>query len=249
MNNYFKNLEKIEFVITYACTGKCIHCSEGEHSLCGDFLSPDAVTDIVNQACALFDIKTVMTFGGEPLLYPESVFAAHKTALLNSVPHRQLITNGFFTKDVSKMRDTAKHLADCGVNDLLLSVDAFHQKNIPLDTVKRFALEALSAGVPIRTQPAWLVSRDDKNPYNAETARLLSGFEALGIKSGEGNVIFAQGNAVKYLSEFFVNSDVKDPYAEDPYDMHCLSFDPDGTLFGKSVRDTALADIIEQYVP
>lgn len=249
MNKYFKNLEKIEFVVTYACTGKCIHCSEGDHALNGKFISPKTVASIVDQACALFPVKTVMTFGGEPLLYPETVYQAHKKALLNNVPHRQLITNGFFTADASKMQDVAKRLADCGVNDVLLSVDAFHQKTIPLDTVKRFAEQLLSEDLFVRTQPAWLVSRNDKNPYNVTTLELLLEFEALGITSGEGNVVFAQGNALKNLSEYFIDSDVKNPYVEDPCDVRCLSFDPDDTLFGKSVHDNTLADILEQYIP
>lgn len=29
MNEYIKNLNRIEFVVTRACTGKCKHCSEG----------------------------------------------------------------------------------------------------------------------------------------------------------------------------------------------------------------------------
>jgi len=28
-NQYLKNPNKIEFVVTYACTGHCKHCSEG----------------------------------------------------------------------------------------------------------------------------------------------------------------------------------------------------------------------------
>ena len=31
MNDYVKNLNRIEFVVTYACTGRCKHCSEGDH--------------------------------------------------------------------------------------------------------------------------------------------------------------------------------------------------------------------------
>ena len=31
MNPYIKNLKKIEFIVTMACTGKCKHCSEGDH--------------------------------------------------------------------------------------------------------------------------------------------------------------------------------------------------------------------------
>ena len=34
MNPYVKNLKKIEFFVTNACTGKCKHCSEGDHDGC-----------------------------------------------------------------------------------------------------------------------------------------------------------------------------------------------------------------------
>ncbi len=34
MNEYVKNLNRIEFVVTMACTGRCKHCSEGEHISC-----------------------------------------------------------------------------------------------------------------------------------------------------------------------------------------------------------------------
>lgn len=33
MNEYLKNLNRIEFVITDSCTGKCKHCSQGNHIL------------------------------------------------------------------------------------------------------------------------------------------------------------------------------------------------------------------------
>ena len=39
MNQYFKNLNKIEFVVTNACTGRCKHCSEGEHNACGESIN------------------------------------------------------------------------------------------------------------------------------------------------------------------------------------------------------------------
>ena len=31
MNKYLKNINRIEFVVTMACTGKCKHCSQGSH--------------------------------------------------------------------------------------------------------------------------------------------------------------------------------------------------------------------------
>ena len=47
MNPYLKNLSKIEFVVTYACTGRCKHCSEGDHTSCGEQINPQIAADAV----------------------------------------------------------------------------------------------------------------------------------------------------------------------------------------------------------
>ena len=57
-NQYLKNLNKIEFVITYACTGKCKHCSEGEHASCGEHIDPQLAADAVRRIASEYDIKT-----------------------------------------------------------------------------------------------------------------------------------------------------------------------------------------------
>ena len=150
MNQYLKNLNKIEFVVTYACTGRCKHCSEGEHSSCGERIDPGIAADAVRKLASEYDIKTVMTFGGEPLLYTGAVYAIMIAAKELNIPKRQVITNGYFSKSAEKIREVAERLATCGVNDLLLSVDAFHQETIPLDVVKQFATEAKKCGIPIR---------------------------------------------------------------------------------------------------
>ena len=41
MNEYVKNLNRIEFVVTMACTGKCMHCSEGDHTICTGHIDAD----------------------------------------------------------------------------------------------------------------------------------------------------------------------------------------------------------------
>ena len=159
MNPYLKNLQKIEFVITYACTGKCRHCSEGDHRAAGAHIDPAVAVDAVKKIAAAYPIRTVMTFGGEPLRYPEAVFAIMEAAREAGVPQRQIITNGYFSKDPARIREVAARLAACGVNDVLLSVDAFHQETIPLDVVKSFAIALAENRVRTRLQPAWLVSR------------------------------------------------------------------------------------------
>ena len=249
MNQYLKNLNKIEFVVTYACTGRCKHCSEGDHASCGERIDPQIAADVVRKIAAEYDIKTVMTFGGEPLLYTDAVYAIMTAANELSIPKRQVITNGYFSKNTDKIREVAERLASCGVNDLLLSVDAFHQETIPLDVVKRFAAEAKGCGIPIRLQPAWLRSATNDNPYNRKTREILDNFAELEISENEGNVIFPEGNALKYLAEYFTDELPENPYVEDPRDVRCVSFEPNGDVLGGNVYRNDVMEIIKDYAP
>ncbi len=249
MNSYLKNLNKIEFVVTDACTGKCKHCSQGTHTACGTHIDPQIAADAVRAIAAAYDIKTVMTFGGEPLLYPDTVYAVMGVATELNIPRRQVITNGYFSKDTEKIRAVAQRLAACGVNDLLLSVDAFHQETIPLDTVKAFAAQAKRYGIPMRLSPAWLVSRTDDNPYNRKTREILASFADMDIPTGEGNIVFPEGNALKYLSEYFTDVRPVNPYEEDPRDVRCISFSPNGDVLGGNAYREDVLEIIENYTP
>ena len=249
MNPYLKNLNKIEFVVTYACTGRCCHCSEGDHTACGARIDPQIAANAVRKVAAVYPIQTVMTFGGEPLLYPDAVEAVMRVATELNIPRRQVITNGYFSKDPAKIREVAQMLADVGVNDLLLSVDAFHQETIPLEAVMTFAEEAMRCAIPIRLQPAWLASAEDGNPYNRKTRELLGAFAHMDIPLSEGNVIFPEGNALKYLAEYFADERPENPYVDDPSDVRCLSFDPDGEVLGGNVYRQDIMDIIDNYHP
>jgi len=249
MNQYLKNLNKIEFVITNACTGRCKHCSEGDHSSCGERIDPTVAADAVRKIAAEYNIKTVMTFGGEPLLYTDAVYAIMTAATELSIPKRQVITNGYFSQNTERIRQVVSDLAECGVNDLLLSVDAFHQEIIPLDTVRIFAEEATKRGIPVRLQPAWLVHPTDDNPYNRKTREILDSFSAMMLPQSEGNVIFPEGNALKYLSKYFTDVLPANPYVEDPRDVKCVSFSPNGDVLGGNVYKKDIMEIIEDYEP
>ena len=249
MNPYLKNLIKIEFVVTYACTGRCKHCSEGDHASCGECIDPQIAADAMRKIVAEYDIKTVMTFGGEPLLYPDAVGRIMTAAKELNIPKRQVITNGYFSKNAEKISEVAEQLAACGVNDLLLSVDAFHQETIPLDVVKRFAAEAKGCGIPIRLQPAWLRSATDDNPYNSKTREILNSFVDMDITANEGNIIFPEGNALKYLAEYFTDELPENPYVEDPRDVRCVSFEPNGDVLGENIYSNDIMEILKDYTP
>ena len=248
-NPYLQNLNKIEFVVTYACTGRCRHCSEGDHALCGERIDPRAAAEAVRRIADAYDIRTVMTFGGEPLLYPDAVYAVMQAAKERKIPRRQVITNGYFSKNPEKMREVVRRLAACDVNDLLLSVDAFHQETIPTDAVMAFAREAKACDLPVRLSPAWLRSSTDDNPYNRKTRALLKGFAALGIPVGEGNIVFPEGNARKYLADYFTDEIPNNPYAEDARDVRCVSVSPNGDVLGGNLYERDVMDILRDYTP
>ena len=249
MNPHLQHLTKMEFVVTNACTGRCKHCSEGDHAACGQVMDPCAAAEAVRKVGRIYTLQTVMAFGGEPLLHPEVVYAIMTVAKELEIPRRQVITNGYFSKDPAVIRGVAEGLFACGVNDMLLSVDAFHQETIPLDVVRVFAAAARERGIPIRLSPAWLVFPDHDNPYNRRTREILNSLSDLGIAEGEGNVVFPEGNALKYLSEYFTSEIPRNPYVEDPADVRCLSFSPSGEVLGGNVCETDILDIMERYTP
>ncbi len=249
MNPYLKNLNRIEFVVTMACSGKCKHCSQGDHKN-SESINKQLASDAVCRIAQEYNIKSVMTFGGEPLLCSDTVCAIHQTAKEMHIPDRQLITNGYFSKDFDKIHAVAVKLADSGVNDILLSVDAFHQETIPLEYVKAFAQAVLKTGVAIKVQPAWLVSEQTNNPYNNETKKLLSEFSSMGIGANEGNIIFPVGNALKYLGEYFdLSKAEKSPYEEDPYDIKAICFSANGNILGNNIYEKDILEILSQYNP
>ncbi len=244
MNNRFKNLQKIEFVLTYACTGNCRHCSQGAHTKNGICLETDAAIKCIKSICENYDIKTALVFGGEPLIYADAATKIISCATECNIAKRQVITNGYFTKDKEKMRDVAKALYECGVNDLLLSADAFHQETIPIEAVENFAKELKNFGVPTRIQPAWLVDKNNNNPYNRQTREILDRLCKIGFDESDGNVVFFEGNAKKYLAEYFDGSLPKNPYIEDPNDIRCISVDPEGNTLGGNICEKDIIDII-----
>lgn len=250
MNIATSNISRLEFVVTYDCTGNCRHCSEAEHKSSGTFISPEAAARAVTELAGCRELRSVMTFGGEPLLFPETVCAVHRAAAQAGIKKRQLITNGFFSRNIDRIAAVVSSLADSGVNDILLSVDAFHQETIPLGPVRQFALQVLHRGIPLRFHPAWLVSREDNNPYNERTRQILSQFEPLGAPMSEGNIIFPQGNALRYLADYFDKEKrYFNPYAENPGDLHSVSVEPDGSVLGGNINEISIAEIVEGYIP
>lgn len=249
MNKHFKNLRRVEFVVTDACSAACKHCSQGEHNSSTN-INKDIASEALKKITQLGKISSVMTFGGEALLFPDTVYEIHKTAKEAAILHRQLITNGYFSRDSAFIREVAHKLILSGVNDILISADAFHQETIPVDVVLQFA-EAVNCGeIRVRLNPAWLINKSSDNFYNNRTKEILKKFERLGIEEGEGNVVFPEGNALKNLSEYFdPDKLIKNPYEENPEDVRTISFSANGDVLNGNIYKKDIIDIINDYSP
>jgi len=194
----------MEFIVTYLCNGRCRHCYATQHR--EEFpthIDKLLAVEIVKRAGAKYNPESIMTFGGEPLLFPEIVCAVHREAMDVGIPRREIITNGYWSNSARRTMEIARNLADAGVNEIHISVDAFHQEHIPLEIVRNTARACLEVGIgEIHWNPCWVVSEGDDNQYNRETKRILKKLKDLPVRDSEGNIVEPDGSALVNLKEF-----------------------------------------------
>lgn len=263
LSKYLK-LNRIEFMSTYHCPGRCKHCSVGSRlNRPGPRHVPVTESvDAIRWLGAHYPIQSIMTFGGEPLLYPHVICALHSAAKDCHIPTRQLITNGYFSKRPEHIRQVAEDLIEAGVNDILLSVDAFHQESIPLGPVMEFSRCVMEIRPEIlQLQPSWVVNEAHNDLWNTRTREILAEFSRLGVVVGRGDNIFMAGNAVEHLAEYYPapHLDMDDrcgsqPYTEPLDQVSSLSIEPNGDVvacafpIGNLLREN-MDMIVSRYDP
>ena len=199
-------INRLEFEVTYRCNSHCKHCQVEEYKR---HLTPQAIdaglaVEIVTKIGRKYQPGSVMTFGGEPLLYLDVVCAIHEAATQCGIPSRQVITNAGLPRSETLADDTARLLAASGVNDICISIDAFHQEYVPLEVVERNVRAYIDAGIPnLQWNACWVVSTEDDNPYNRHTRQILHRLSYLPVRTGRGNILQPAGNAQKWLADYF----------------------------------------------
>jgi MoaA/NifB/PqqE/SkfB family radical SAM enzyme len=261
MNKYIK-VNRLEFVTTNNCSGKCKHCSI-EDTKKNESINTDVAINTINELSKKYQLKSIMTFGGEPLLCTDTVCKIHETAYKNNIENREIITNGYFSKNYEVINKTALKIFESNFNKILLSVDYFHQENIPIEFVIYFAKSLLKHGYTgLKAHPAWLINEQHDNKYNKETKRILNVFKNIGIESSNGNNIIPSGNAIKYFKEYFNKPDTEKlfiacgsmPHSEKLDKINCISINPNGDVKVCSVvigniYKNEIIEIVEQYDP
>ena len=263
MNKYL-TVKRIEFAVTYSCNARCKHC----YSIYGKGAFPAHIDkslalEIVRKVGRKYKPESIMTFGGEPMLFPEIVCAIHKEAASVGIPLREVITNGYWSNNSGRIKEIAKNLAESGVNSIIISVDAFHQEHVPLDIVRKTAEACLQAGIEdISWDPCWVISEDDYNRYNRKTKFILKELEDLPIKNSEGNVMEPEGLALVNLKEFLPPrkkipagkcGDI--PYTDPLDSVKSIYVEPDGRIavckdfYIGNASKKDIVNLIESYDP
>jgi len=266
MNRYLA-VNRIEFAVTYLCNSRCKHCQLGEEEERKRFpnhIDKDIAVQIVRKVGEKHNPKSVMTFGGEPLLYPEIVYAIHREAMKVGIPVRDVITNGFWSRKAEEIQEIAINLVKSGVNEVSISVDCFHQEFVPLEIVKRAAESLVKAGMAhVSWDPCWVVSKDHDNPYNRKTKAILERLRGLPVEDDEGNIAQPEGRATLWLKDFLPPrtrvpkgkcGDI--PYTEELDSVKTVCVEPDGRIavckefhIGNASETDIIIDIIENYDP
>jgi sulfatase maturation enzyme AslB (radical SAM superfamily) len=265
MSRYLR-VSRLEFVVTHLCNSNCRHCQVGGEERGREFpnhVDKDLAVEIVRKVGERYKPKSIMTFGGEPMLYPEVVYAIHTEATRSGIPAREVITNGLWSSRREKTQQIADNLSRSGVNDVGFSIDCFHQEFIPLKYVREAGQALLNVGVKqIEWSPCWVVSEDDNNEFNVRTKSILRELADLPIKCGEGNVMQPEGRATVNLKEFLPRKSAMPegkcgemPYTERLDSVKSISVEPDGRIavcnqfYIGSACDTDVIELLEQYDP
>ena len=263
MSEYLK-IERIEFVVTNRCNSHCRHClvDAAKRKAKPAAVSIELAIKAIKEITGKYSPSSIMTFGGEPMLYPEAVYAIHQTAKDCGIGIREIITNAGWRTSGENSRLIASKLSESGVTNMCISVDAFHQEYIPIDVVKHNVRALVEAGLTIEWNPCWVISREHDNQWNTRTRSILGELKHLSVPESSGNIVQPAGNALQFLREFmpvmipFPSGSCEDvPYSSRLDRVTCISIEPDGNMlvcreFSIGNAGTQnIADTLESYNP
>ncbi len=258
MKNKYIDLKRVEFIITNKCSSKCIHCSNIDNKNTNRVIDEVTTKGILDSVVKNYKIDSVMTFGGESLLYPEITTSIFKYAKDLEIPNRQLITNCYWSKNIKRINEICSMLVDCGVNDLLLSVDSFHQEYLDFEIVD-YTINKLSKlnFKSIKLHPCWFESKDSQNKYDIQTNNFLNQLSKYNIEISQGNILFPAGAAItNFPDKFKALKDINEivcgsmPYTDNPQMVESICVNPDGKIGGLCYgEDMSITDFLDSYNP
>ena len=142
------NLHTLTLMYSWKCNLTCSHCGFS----CGpertEKMSPEEMLDYIETASHNPDLSMVAYSGGEPLLYYQDILQAmelsHRKGLAGG-----LVTNCFWADSRQTAVKHIQEMADRGLIELIVSLDDFHLKEIPVANIRHAVQAAIGLGVKV----------------------------------------------------------------------------------------------------
>ena len=128
-------INQLAFLLTYKCTSECRHCCYSSSPRKDSVMLLEDGKRYLRELKSNYPIKVVSFVGGEPFLYFELLVALIEEATRLQIPNK-VLTNGFWGKNEFTAKEYAERLKCAGLNELHVSVTAYHQEFTPVDAVR-----------------------------------------------------------------------------------------------------------------
>ena len=172
----------IIFNLTYDCMLDCPHCFYYPQPTSRGVFELERLREIIQSTREVAPVREVHYTGGEPFQYYERLVEA--VGLSRELGARRITcsTNCYWADDLAKARRMIGRLKEAGLTWFLISADAFHQDDVPLDYVRIAAQARVEFGLQGNDDLSVvaLVSPDYKHPFNERTLKIAETIRSWG---------------------------------------------------------------------
>jgi MoaA/NifB/PqqE/SkfB family radical SAM enzyme len=224
-------LTGVHILLTYQCTHECDHCFVYSSPRATGTFTIARIRDLLDQAKRTGSVAWIYFEGGEPFLFYALMVRGLKEASERGF-RTGVVTNAYWAKSVEDAEVCLQPLKELGVEDLVLSDDAFHHASESDNPARRAKEAAGRLSLPVGTICI-------PQPEEAEGVRFR----------GRAADKLTEGRVTHPAREF---TECPDEDLRDPGRVHVDAFGDvhlcQGLLMG-NVWETPLPELLKAYDP
>ncbi len=165
----------IIFNLTYDCSLRCPHCFYYPQAGSRGWLTTQRVREIIESMRDTASVKELHFTGGEPFLDFELLL--EMVSLAKELGARRITcsTNCYWATDLDAARQRLSRLKQAGLTWFLISADAFHQDEVPLENVRIAAQVRVELGLQgnDNLSVVAMIDPDYQHPFNTRTREIV----------------------------------------------------------------------------
>jgi len=173
-----ERLNRLELLVTRRCTSRCRHCCFEVRTKGPDMAAEEAARWITEGAAG-GSLGSVLLFGGEPMLNPETVLTGVRVATRLGVPRVDIITNAYWAETEEAARGWVERLHGAGLRRMVISVDAFHAEFTPMERPRLAGRAARAAGMQVTWNVCVLQEGRAGHPMDEKTWQIVDGLRGI----------------------------------------------------------------------